>query len=275
MAIVISQGGSGSPDTFTTGDANIAYDSFFLRDDASATVDSEDVGQELDNGTSWFTYGGGWQTSAAGTHEVTVSFAASQSGQCYAIHKHNLSDLGVTVKLQTSPDGLIFTDVPGSDIMPANNKTIFFVAPDPISARFWRLVFTGQVSGTLRVAQMFIGPAFKLFQGPNVGFSPPTLALDDEYLNARADGGDFIGRTLIRRGSKTSFSIAPIPQAWVRSFWLPFILEAEAHPFYYSWDNFNFPSEVAYCYTTGRIPPPTYQTHLHFQLQLRFKALQE
>lgn len=274
MAIVISEGGSGSPDTFTTGDANIGYDSFFLRSGAAVTVDSEDVGQEIDNGTSWFTYGGGWQTSSPGEHNVTASFASAQSGDAYAIHKHNLSDLGITVRLQTSPDGIVFTTVVGSDQTPTTNRTLFFVMPASVSARFWRLQFSGHTSGTLRIAQLFVGPAFKIFQGPNIGFTPPPLGLDDDFLNSRADGGDFIGRSLIRRGLRSAFSISPIPEAWVRSFWLPFLEAAEEHPFYYSWDNLNFPTEVAYCYTVGKVPPPRYNNPLHFSISLNFKALQ-
>lgn len=275
MAIVVLQGGAGgSPDTFQQGESFIAYDSFFLRSDASAVVDSEDIGQELDNGTSWFTYGGGWQTTNPGTHEITVSFSGVQVGQCYAIHKHNLFTLGLTVKLQTSPDGAVFTDVAGSEQTPGSNKTIFFVAAASQSVRFWRLVITGHTVGTLRIAQIFVGPVLQVFQSPQTGWSPPNLALADKILNSRADGGDFIGRTVVRLGSQTGFRIGPIPQAWVRQNWLPFMVAAEEHPFYYSWDNVNFADEVAYCYTNGPITKPEYTSPLHMNLGLDFTALQ-
>ena len=74
--------------------------------------------------------------------------------------------------------------------------------------------------------------------------------------------------------SKTAFSISPIPESWVRQFWLTFMLAAEEHPFYYSWDLINFPDEVAYCYTEGKIDVPKYVSHRHFSIDLKFIALQ-
>ena len=277
MGIVISSGvqsGSGLPASFEQGASFIAYDSFFLRSDASVTVDSEDTGQEIDNGTSWFTYGGGWQTSNFGTHEINVSFLATQTGQCFALHKHNLFDLGCTVKLQSSQDAVTYDDVAGSEQTPPDNSTFFFVADDEVTAPFWRIVITGHLTGTLRIAQIFIGPAFQVFQSPQVGWIPPNLALNDTFINSRSDGGDFLGRSFVRRGSKTSFKIGPIPESWVRSFWLPFMRAAEEHPFYYSWDNVNSGEEVAYCYTEGKIDRPEYTSHRHFRVALRFIALQ-
>lgn len=274
MAIVVALGGGGTPDLFEQGESFIAYDSFFLRDDAAVTVDSEDTGQEIDNGTSWFTYGGGWQTSNPGVHNINVSFAQTEEGQCFALHKHNLFDLGITVKLQSSQDGISFDDVAGSEQTPGDNSTFFFVAASAIAAPFWRIVLTGHTEGTLRIAQIFIGPSFQVFQSPHTGWIPPNLALNDTFINSRSDGGDFLGRSLVRRGSKTAFTITPIPESWVRQFWLTFMLAAEEHPFYYSWDNVNFPEEVAYCYTEGKIDTPMYVTHRHFSISLKFIALQ-
>lgn len=274
MAIVVAQQSGGSPDSFEQGESFIGYDSLFLRDDASVTVDSEDTGQEIDNGTSWFTYGGGWQTSNPSTHTVTVSFAQTEVAQCFALHKHNISDLGLTVKMQLSQDGVTFTDISGSEQTPTDNTTLFFLAASSSTAPFWRIVITGHTTGTLRIAQIFIGPAFQVFQSPQVGWIPPNLALNDVFINSRSDGGDFLGRSLVRRGSKTGFTITPIPEAWVRQFWLAFMLAAEEHPFYYSWDNVNFPDEVAYCYTDGKIDTPRYVTHRHFTVSLKFIALQ-
>lgn len=272
MAIVINQVTGQS--AFALGDANIAYDSFFLRSDVTTVADSEDPGQEIENGVSWPTYGGGWQTTTTGDHEVTAGFPGTRAGNCYALHKHNLNDLGITVQLETSDDGITFTPVVGTDITPGDNKTVFVVLDAEETHPFWRLKFTGHVSGTLRIAQIFIGPCFQTFTGPNTGWTPPNLALNDDFITSRADGGDFLGRSLIRRGGKTGFSLSAVTQGWIREFWEPFMLAAEEHPFYYSWDSINFPGEVAYCYTDKKIDIPRYTTHLHMDLSLSFIALQ-
>jgi len=278
MAIVVNvggvSGGGGGP-LAAAGSSFIAYDSFFLRADvASVVADSEDFGQALENGTSWPTYGGGWQTSTPGEHTVTVGFGSTREARGYAIHKHNLADLGITVELQSSPDAAVWTTILGSDQMPSNNKTLFFVAADASSERFWRLRFTGHTGGTLRIAQLFIGPVFQVHQPPGMGWTPPNLALNNDYIQSRADGGDFLGRSLIRRGGKTNFTMTPVPETFVRNVWLPFMLEAEQHPFYYSWNAQGFPGEVAYCYVEGKIDIPRYVTHLHMSVPLKFIALQ-
>lgn len=278
MAIVVNVaggGGGGGGGGAPVGNSYLAYDSFFLRSDAlSVTADSEDFGQAIENGLSWPTYGGGWQTTTIGEHLVTVGFAATQQGQGYAIHKHNLADLGITVELQNSPDAVVWTTITDSDQTPTNNKTLFFVAAAQESATFWRLRFTGHTFGTLRIAQMFIGPVLQAHQPPGTGWSPPNLALNNDFIQSRADGGDFLGRSLIRRGSKTNFTMSPVPESFVRNSWLPFMEAAELHPFYYSWNAEGFPGEVAYCYVEGRIDIPRYMTHLHFNVPLKFIALQ-
>lgn len=277
MAIVVnnssSSGGSGGPNA-AAGNSYIAYDSFFLRAGATVIADSEDAGQFVENGTSWPTYGGGWQTSTFGDHTVSVGFASPQEGQCYAIHKHNLATLGVTVALQYSDDGVTWTTVTDSEQTPTNNKTLFFNAAQSETHPQWRFLFTGHISGTLRVAQLFIGPCFQAWQPPGIGWTPPNLALNDEFITSRADGGDFLGRSLVRRGGKTKFTMSPVPESFVRGTWLDFMLAAEEHPFYYSWNAEGFPGEVAYCYTDKKIAIPTYQTHLHMRVPLNFIALQ-
>lgn len=276
MAIVVNEGGGGGGGGggFAIGASHIAYDSFLLRDDATVTADSEDADQEIENGASWPTYGGGWQTSTIGDHTVTVGFPSTQTGQCYAVHKHNLHTLGMTVKMQNSVDDIVWLDVAGSAQTPGDNSTLFFVADASASTPFWRLLFTGHTTGILRIAQIFIGPCFQVWQPPAPGFTPPNIALNDDYITSRADGGDFLGRSLIRRGSKTGFSMSPVLDTFVRDVWLDFMLAAEEHPFYYSWNSQEFPGEVAYCYVDRKIDIPKYQTNRHFTVPLKFIALQ-
>lgn len=272
MSIVINQAAGGIP--FEAGASYLGHDNFFLRDDASVSADSEDTDQAISNATSWPTYGGGWQTSVISDHTAVVSFPQTESGQGYAIHKHNFGDLGLTVKLQNSQDGAVWSDISGSEQTPANNKTLFFIASDSETAPFWRVFISGHSSGTMRVAQIFIGPVLRAFQSPGPGWSPPNLALNNTYITSRSDGGDFLGRSLIRKGSKTRFTMQAVRESWLRSDWVGFMEAAEEHPFYYSWDSVNFPKEVAYCYVDKKIEIPRYVSHRHMNVPLSFVALQ-
>lgn len=270
MGIVISSGG-----TWVAGNSYIGYDSLCLRSDAVVSASSEDVGFPVENATNWLTYFGGWQTTIVGDISLTCTFLTAKAASAYGLFKHNLGDIGGTVKLQHSDDGVIFVDVAGSEQTPANNKTIFFVF-DVESHPVWRLFFTGVGSGeTLTVGQAFIGPTLRLFGGPETGWTPPNLAFNDKFVNSRADGGDFLGRSLIRKGSKTGFNVSAVPASWVRDNWEPFLIVANEQPFYHAWNTVDFPFEVAYCFTEDNVAKPTYQSAAHLNIKLDFIALIE
>lgn len=271
MSIVINLAST----AFAVGASYTGYDSLFLRSDASVTASSADADQPIENAISWPTYGGGWRTSTLGDHEARIGFDVVKTAQCFAIHKHNLGTLGITIKLQSSSDAISWTDVTGSEQNPADDKTIFWIdVTGTTSDRFWRLLFTGHTSGIMRIGQIFIGPVLRNFNPPGIGWSPPNFAINNMYVNSRSDGGDFLGRSLIRRGSKTRFRMEPVTEEFVRDEWEPFMVAAEEHPFYFSWDAVNFPKEVAYCYVDKKIEIPKYISPKHLSASLAFVALQ-
>lgn len=269
MSVVINQGG-----TWVAGNSYLGYDNLFLRSDVAFSATSEDAGFPAENAATWLTYSGGWRSSIAGSQSLVASFPSSESANSYALFKHNLGDIGGTVKLQQSDDGITFSDIAGSETTPADNRTIFFIF-DSESHPFWRLMFTIPAAQTLIVGQAFIGPSLNVFGGPESGWTPPNLAFNDDFVNSRADGGDFLGRSLIRKGAKTGFSVSAVPAAWVRTFWEPFLTTAQLQPFYLSWDSVNYASEVAYCYTESNVAKPSYNSAAHLTIKLDFIALIE
>jgi hypothetical protein len=270
MGIVINAGGA-----WVGGNSYIGYDSLFLRSAAVVSASNEDAGFPVENGTNWLTYSGGWRTSVVGNNSVTATFLTAVAASSFGLFKHNLGDIGGSVKLQYSDDGVSFTDIAGSEQIPANNKAIFFVFPE-VSHPIWRLLFSGiDALETLIVSQFFIGPALQVFGGPETGFTPPNLAFNDKFVNSRADGGDFLGRSLIRKGAKTGFNVSAVPADWVRLNWEPFLTVAQLQPFYFAWNSLAFPTEVAYCFTEDNVAKPTYQSAAHLNIRLDFIALIE
>ena len=257
------------------GSSFIGYDSFYLRPGAVVTANAEDVDQPGSNAASWQTSGGGWQATGAGDKTLTVTLAAVDNADCYGIYKHNIGTLGLTVKLQFSTDGVAWNDLAGSARMPSDDTAVFFVGAQE-SAKFWRIHIAGLAAGeTLIIGQAFIGLALSVFSPPEPGWVPPNLALDNVYINSRSEGGDFLGRTLIRKGSKTNFAVSIASQEWIRDSWLPFMEAAELHPFYHAWDTTSFPDEVAFCYTDGPISKPVYVNPRFMSFDLKFFALLE
>lgn len=257
------------------GSSYLGYDNALLRSGAVVTASLEDVGFPVSNATSWLITGGGWQATTTATITLALTLPASESLNSYGIYKHNLGDLSATIKLQHSSNGSSWTDFTGSEKAVANNKAIFFIGTSQ-SAKFWRLYITGLGAGeTLIIGQTFIGDALQMFSPPEPGFTPPELALNNDYITSRADGGDFLGRSLIRKGSKMSFANSIVHRDWIRANWQDVMAAIEKTPFYYAWDSTNYPAEVAYCYINKKIATPKYVNSAHFSLNLNFIALVE
>lgn len=269
MSIVVNQGGA-----WNQGSSYIGYDNHYLSSGAVVAASSADTGFPGSNATSWLTAGGGWQTTGVGDKTLAVTLPSAKNANSYGVYKHNLGTLGLTVKLQSSTDGITWTDVTGSEKSPADDSAIFFVAAAPVSAKYFRIHIAGLLAGeTLVIGNAFIGEAFSVFSPPESGWVPPNMALENKYLNNRSEGGDFMGRTFVRKGAKTNFFVSLARASWIRSDWLPFMLEAEKHPFYHAWDTSAFPGEVAFCYIDGKISKPKYVSSLWMSFDLKFWAL--
>lgn len=271
MSVVVIQGAS-----WVQGSQYIGYDNLYLRLGAVAVASAEDAGFPASNATRWPTYGGGWQSSVVATTTLTVTLLSAENANSYGVYKHNLGDIGATVKLQSSSDGISWTDLAGSEKTPGDNKAIFFVNVTPVSAKFWRIHIVGLGSGeTLKIGHAFVGNSLRVFSPPLPGWTPPNLAKNDDYINSRSDGGEFLGRSLIRKGNRTGFQIQNVLEGWVRANWEPLLDAIQEHPFYHAWDVDAHPNEVAYCYTEGKLVRPQYEFSGFFSISLNFIALIE
>lgn len=260
--------------TWVQGSSYLGYDNAYLRSGAVVVASAVDAGFPASNAISWLVTGGGWQATLTGTAYLTLTLPASESLNSYGIFKHNLGDVGATVKLQHSADGAVWVDVAGSEKVVANNEAIFFVGVNN-SAVWWRISIAGLVAETLEIGQAFVGDSLQMFSPPEPGFTPPKLALNNQYITSRADGGDFLGRSLIRRGSKMQFVNSIVHKDWVRANWQAVMAAIEKTPFYYAWDMANYPTEVAFCYVDKKIAMPKYVNSAYFSLDLKFIALVE
>jgi len=274
MGIVVL-GAPATTGAWVQGSSYLGYDNAYLRAGAVVSADAEDTGFPASNAASWLITGGGWRASSVTDAKLNLTLPASESINSFALYKHNLGTLGgITVKLQYSSDGVTWFDYPGSAQIPADDDCIYFIG-DPQSARYWRIDFANiPVASTLIVGQAFIGLSLQMFNPPEPGFTPPQFALNNKYISSRADGGDFLGRSLVRKGAKMSFTNSIVHKDWMRANWADFMAAVEKTPFYYSWDSTNYPAEVAFCYVDKKIAIPKYVNSSYFSLNLQFIALQ-
>ena len=88
-------------------------------------------------------------------------------------------------------------------------------------------------------------------------------------------GGAFLGRSLYRKGNQVNIVTDGLDPSWVRSSWEPFMEHAELKPFFFSWDDDNYPAEAAFCWARSGIEPVVYGTPDYMRIALTCDALTE
>ncbi len=226
-----------------TTQAIVAYDNVFARGTLSAS--SSPAGGEAENAVDGFTWDY-WRPSGAGPHTLTVDCGSAQPVDYLALHASNLADVGGSITLERSSDGSAWTTVTGPTT-PTSSKPLLYLFAS-VSYRYYRITITGTGS-ILGVVQA--GARLTLPEGIFVGEAPTSLNPRNEQLNSTSEGGQFLGRSLIRSGVSNSIKQDRVSQAFARGAWQAFASHAESRPFFYSWRADDYPLEVMYAWSRG------------------------
>lgn len=227
---------------FTT-QAVIAYDNVFARGTLAAS--SSPDGGEAENAVDGFTWDF-WAPAGAGPHTLVVDLGSAEAVDYLAFHAQNLADTSGSITLARSSDGSSWTDVSGPH-SPTDNTPVL-VLFSSVSYRYYRISMTGEGS-MLGVVQA--GQRLTLPEGIFVGAEPPQLNPDDEILNSSSEGGQFLGRSLIRSGASDKIKQDRVTQEFARGDWADFAEHARLRPFFYGWRTEDYPLEVMYAWSRG------------------------
>ena len=259
-----------TPQLRHTGAAYVGYANFLETLAPTITAESEEAGFAKENAATWASYEK-WQSVTVGTSWWRASFASPVQVDCFGVYKHNFGDASVTLTCQYSTNG-------GSSwntleaVTPGDNETIFHVEiGGAVTAQDWRFQTSGATAAAL-VGVFFLGKATLLLD-LETGFTPPKLWPVDEFLNQQSEGGEFLGRSLLRRGSKSRLELTRALQPWLETNWEPFIEAAKAHPWFFGWDLQSHPDETYFCYTDKRFRPGSLGPVNYGNVSLEFLAL--
>ena len=164
------------------------------------------------------------------------------------IAAHTLS--GRTVLLQSSTDGSTWTTRLSMTV--DNNETILGLI-SPITARYWRISVTWTTAPQIGV--LYIGKSLAMQRAIYGGHSPITLARNTVIQPNVSDTGQWVGRSIIRQGYRSSYEWNNLTAAWYRANFDPFVKAARTDPFFIAWRPSQFSEEVVYGWTTGDIIP--------------------
>lgn len=219
--------------------------------DAVVTATSETAGFPVSSLKNPLTYDRWLPSSLPAT--VTIDAGVAVPVDYVGVAAHLLSDGAVSVTVayldEATPPGT-WTEVAAE--LPGDNGTILFLVPE-VFARWWRLTFEGATPQPVGV--VYLGRALAMQRPIYQGHAPLTLSAETVIRPQRSEGGQFLGRSIIRGGFKTRAAFSNLQAAWVRSEFDPFIKSARSYPFFFAWRPGPYPKEVGYVWTSEDIVP--------------------
>ena len=91
---------------------------------------------------------------------------------------------------------------------------------------------------------------------PNyTGYSPATLSSTDVFTPQMSDGGQFLGKQIVRKGFSTSASFRHLTYEWYEEEFQPFVEAAKTTPYFWAWNLAEHPTEIVYGWTNQNIKP--------------------
>jgi hypothetical protein len=156
---------------------------------------------------------------------------------------------GATIEIQSSSNFSTWTTRgtigPTTDRI---NMALFL----PVEARYWRLLVTVAIPS---IAVVYLGQALAMQRKIYQGHTPLTLSRMTELSNNMSDGGQYLGRSVIRKGAQTSCDWSHLTADWYRANFDPFVKAARTAPFFIGWRPESYPNELGYVWTDNDIAP--------------------
>lgn len=242
---LVEQGGHSDGRGYPLNHARIGYQT--LTRGAVVTASSEVAGWPASATANPMTYER-WRPTAVPAW-VSYDAGAAVEVDYLGIASHNLGSSGATIVLQYSANGSSWSTVETVEV--ADDRTIMLLFA-PVTARYWRLRVLDAVA---TVGVVYLGRVLEMQRGLYGGHSPGTLSRQTDIMPNRSEGGQFLGRSIIREGYATSYEWDNLTAAWYRKWFDPFVKSARKYPFFIAWYPLKFPDEVLYAWCTDDIRP--------------------
>jgi hypothetical protein len=190
--------------------------------------------------------------SAATTVTYTVGEDFDFDSVCIAAHTFGSTQTELEIYYSEDAAGETFTKI--YDAIPPTNAPLMVLLSAVTIARRIRLVIA-EPDTTVELGVVYAGACLQTQRPIYGGHRPITLASSTEYANSVSDSGQWLGRSITKKGFRTQGAWKYTEAEWVRVYLEPFIESAKTTPFFFAWNRLLFPTEVGYCWTTEDISP--------------------
>jgi hypothetical protein len=198
----------------------------------------------------------------------TLDAGSSVAVNYFGIAAHTLGTSSNTVTIQSSPDNTTWTTI--DSITPTDNSPIMFLFAS-VTAEYYRIEITGGAIPSVGV--VYVGTVLEMLRPCYAGLTPISLSRDTVIRPNRSEGGQWLGRSVIRSGSSMSVNYTNLDNAWVRSAFRDFIDDAVTYPFFFAWRPDNYPEDVGYVWVGEDIKPSNSGTRDLMNVSIQMSGL--
>ncbi|MDD5273582.1 MAG: hypothetical protein PHU14_12790 [Methylovulum sp.] len=232
----------------------IGYENLLRGADCTITPSTEATDHEADNIVNGLTWSY-WEPTAV-TATLTFTFDAAKDVDYFGIAAHTLDTYGFAIELEYLDNSSPATWVSLGEVLPADtdgNGVIMFLF-DEVSSDNFRLTITGG-TGNPAIGVVYLGKVLEVERRIYGGHSPITLSKNTVIRPNKSEGGQWLGRTIIRQGASTSIALKNLTPTWIRATFKPFIEAARSYPFFWAWRPGDYADEIGYVWTDADISP--------------------
>jgi len=177
--------------------------------------------------------------------DLDIEFADPTTLDYVAIAAHTIGSEGGAIEIYDSVEGLLAT------VTPSDNSPIILHF-DQIQSTNITLRLT---TAAAAIGVVYAGRLLAMMRPIYGGHTPGVLNRQTTFQNNKSEGGQFLGRSIVRRGYAESFSWRNLAPDWYRTNFDPFVEAAREYPFFIAWRPGDYPDEVLYGWTSSDIEP--------------------
>lgn len=204
---------------------------------------------------------------------ITVDFGRVRTIDYVGIGAHKLG--GAAVTFRTSLDGVAYTDQREAVLQTDRAVMLLF---EPVTARYVQLYIQGWATeptllldfvtpeygladytdaANMHIGVLFVGQCLQMQRSVYGGVTPQPFAKTTEIRPNVSEGGNWLGRSVVRKGYQAGVSFKHLDADWTRANFLPFIDHAVEGKgaFFMAWRPEGYADECFYCWTDDDINP--------------------
>lgn len=237
----------------------IGYRNLFR--EGTVTVSGNLVSGPKENAYDGFTYDF-WRSATGGENYIAVEVSPAESADYMAVAAHTLAGSDLTP--QYSHDGATWFDL-ANEFQPATNDPIVWEFEEVFAAHYRLLIRNS--TGSVAIGAIHVGLKLVMERGLPVGWQPPSLNEEVTFTNTMSEGGQILGRNIIRRGVKCEVQSNTVTWHFAREDWDDFIEISNEYACFFWW-TFDGKSEIMYGGMTDKEAVFSTTRHLNVKFTL-------